>query len=122
MAEVILSDVAKEVTFIARRGDTLTATFQFEFSEGSGLSLTGASAKMTVRGKQQGLAPVLSLSTPSDALSIQGSAIVLNVPNTQMGFSANDGYVWDLQVTHTGGIVKTYCYGSFQLKPDVSNA
>lgn len=81
------------------------------------IDLTGATVKIDIK-KQCGDTTAISM-TNGDGISVGGvnnnSITVNKVINIDAG-----NYVWDMQVTFTTGVVKTYLWGNFIVSQDIT--
>jgi hypothetical protein len=103
-----------------RRGDTWDGINSITISvNGSPINLTGATVKMEFR--QSLDSPVaLTLSTTNNSILITnavGGVIQIPAKKIEIPFAK---YLYDLQVTFSNGVVKTYMSGTWEITADIT--
>jgi hypothetical protein len=103
------------------KGDTFDeVAFQLKIN-GSDVNLTGAVIKMQLRKSFTDTTPALSLT------SVGSAGITITTPatgsfkiNTQIIDIEVYNYLYDIQITFSTGVVKTYIQGSFNITNEVT--
>jgi len=113
-----MSDQIMPAVYSARiwKGDTFKRQFKLKNKEtGAQLDLDGAQVLIQVRSSKSD--PTVQLEFENgDGISVVNDAIVVEkVVNIAAG-----KYVWDMQVTHIDGVIRTYWVGALEVVLDVS--
>lgn len=104
--------------FTVTRNDTFNGT-QFTITVNSTLlDLTGYSIKMAVKSKIK-KDSVLTLTSTSGITISNSTAGVFQV-DSQIFTQPAGKYVYDIQLTSSSGVVKTYVSGNFDILPDIT--
>lgn len=102
------------------QGDTLRFTVTIKDPNGVPVNLTGYSVDAHLKENFLDNAPIeftCAVTTPtSGVVSVLLPAIITS------GLDANKSYIWDFQVTDTGGDVRTYLAGDVKVLPEVTSA
>jgi len=115
----ISTDIAKYKKITCRRRDTLSFWLDWvTVQDGSDIDLEGFGFLMQVKYNLSGNL-ALELSIENSRISISGKRTTFIVPNSGMDIPAGQ-YSYDLQVTYPSGTVRTWLYGIFVVKNDVS--
>jgi hypothetical protein len=103
-----------------RRGDTWDGINSITISvNGSPINLTGASVKMEFR-QSLDSPVVLTLSTTDNSIIVTNAAGgVISIPAKKIEIPFAK-YLYDLQVTYSSGVVKTYMSGTWEITPDIT--
>jgi hypothetical protein len=101
------------------RGDTWTRAWELKDAAGNTIDLTGASARLQVRDSAG--AVVISASTSDGRLTLTPASgrIDMLVPYSATGL-APGSYRFDLEVTHAGGLRRTYEQDTLVVLEDVT--
>lgn len=103
------------------KGDTFDeVTFQLKINNVA-VNLTGAVIKMQLRKKYSDIVAALSLTSASSVgITITNAATGEFKINQQIIDIEVYNYVYDIQITFSSGIVKTYVQGGFNVEPEVT--
>lgn len=107
---------------VCPQGVTYTETFTYSIG-GTAVNLSGYSASMQVRRSYDDLTALITLSSPSSGITLGGSAgtITLVIPfATTETFQAGQ-YIYDLELTSSGGIKDRLIQGTFTVSAEVTN-
>jgi hypothetical protein len=101
------------------RGDTWTRAWELKDAAGHPIDLTGASARLQVRDAAG--AVVIAASTADGRLTLTPASgrIDMLVPYSATGL-APGSYRFDLEVTHAGGLRRTYEQDTLVVLEDVT--
>ena len=101
------------------RGDTWTRAWELTDAAGNAIDLTGAAARLHVRDAAG--AVVIDASTADGRLTLTPASgrIDLLVPHAATGI-APGSYRFDLEVTHAGGLRRTYEQDTLVILEDMS--
>jgi hypothetical protein len=102
------------------RGDTWTRAWELRDAAGNPIDLTGASARLQVRDATG--AVVISASTTDGRITLTPASgrIDMSVPYSATGLAPGP-YRFDLEVTHAGGMRRTYEQDTLVVLEDVSH-
>lgn len=103
------------------KGDTFDqVAFQLKINE-SAVNLTGATIRMQLRKSYSDIVAALSLTSASSAgITITNAANGEFKINTQIIDIEVYNYVYDIQITFSSGVVKTYVQGGFNITNEVT--
>jgi len=103
------------------KGDTFDeVAFQLKINE-SAVNLTGATIRMQLRKSYSDTVAALSLTSVSSAgITITNAANGEFKINTQIIDIEVYNYVYDIQITFSSGVVKTYVQGGFNITNEVT--
>ena len=105
-------------------GDDFAVTIEAEPGTASPVNFAGATAKMSIKSRpadDEGDALLVLTSTPAAGLSFPGAGeIHIQLTDTQTAALPNAALYYDIQVTSSGGAVRTYTRGQLIVKPDVT--
>lgn len=109
------------LNFTHIKGDTFNQV-AFELKIDSvAVNLTGAVIKMQLRKNANDVSPALSLTSASSAgITITNATSGLFKINEQIIDIPVDTYQYDIQITFSSGVVKTYIAGSFNITPEIT--
>lgn len=105
----------EKIDFEWYRGDDETETLVFE-SEGKPVDFTGCEFAMDIV-PERGAILHLSL---TDGIVVQGNRMQIVMPHNKTANAEWRSAKYDLQMTDGVGRVKTLCYGSIKLTPDIT--
>ena len=119
MATTVKQNVSK-INYELRRGDTFNPTIAYKDSAGAIIDLSTHTAKMDLKNEIDG--------TIIDSLTqLAGITLAATDPNITILISDTDTaaytvtpMVYDLELTDSGGVVKTLMEGTISLKLDVT--
>jgi hypothetical protein len=103
-----------------RRGDTWDGINSIAINvNGAPINLSGASIKMEFR-ENIDYPVVLTLSTQNSGIQILNAATgTIRLPSHNVEIPCGH-YMYDLQVTYSTGVVKTYITGSWEIVADIT--
>jgi hypothetical protein len=97
-------------------------TFTYKNSAGVAINLTGYTAAMQLRSEPSDTLAVLSLSSPSNGITITGATGTIAVHATAAqtgGISAGD-YYYDLEITSGAGVITRLVQGQIEVSAQVT--
>jgi len=108
--------------FIIDQGANWSVTFVYKNSAGTAINLTGYTAALQIRDTYADSTTDLSLSSPSNGITITGATGTIAVTATaaQTAAIAAGNYVYDLEITSGGGIVTRLVQGKVSVSPQVT--
>lgn len=103
------------------KGDTFDeVNFELKINDAI-VNLTGATIRMQLRTNVNDVTPALSLT------SVANAGITINAPtlgqfkiNQQIIDIAIGNYLYDIQITYSSGVVKTYIKGTFTITQEIT--
>ena len=104
------------------QGATWSVTVTYEDSAGAPINLTGYTAAMQIRQQYSSDVADLTLTTSNGGISITGltGTVVVNITDEQTGALDEGYYVYDLELTSTGGQVTRLIQGQLTVAPEVT--
>lgn len=104
------------------QGATWSVTITYENPAGTPVNLTGYTAAMQIRQQYSSDVADLTLTTANGGISITGATgkVVVNMTAAQTRDLEEGYYVYDLELTSTGGIVTRLIQGQFTVAPEVT--
>ena len=107
--------------FVIDQGSDWYATFVYKDSGGTAINLTGYTAALQIRDTYADSTTDLSL-TSTSGITITGATGTLAVRATaaQTAVIAAGQYVYDLEITSSGGIVTRLVQGKISVSPQVT--
>jgi hypothetical protein len=104
------------------QGATFSLQVVYKDENGVAINLTGYTAALQVRQNYYDTTAVVSLSSPSNGITITGATGTINITMTAVQTGALDEgfYVYDLEITSSGGIVTRLIQGQFTVSPEVT--
>lgn len=124
MAVINLADAVRE-DFVVTRGDTLamgTNRFWSDSAKTVPIDITGDSFKMEVKDAEGTI--ILTLVTPTNFVIHDTNEVDIVASGTQMEVEPSPNgqpYSYDIEWTKSTGVIKTYQYGYFTIKKDITN-
>ena len=110
-------DNAQRVDIICRKGDTFSIEVDFFDANNQPINLTSYTFKMEVSESDTSASPVLDDTDFSYTANSTGKLFVTATAATMLTISAGV-YIYGLQSTDAG-VVKTWLFGTFEVKEDV---
>jgi hypothetical protein len=110
-------DNAQRVDIICRKGDTFSIEVDFFDANNQPINLTSYTFKMEVSESDTSASPVLDSTDFVYAANSTGTLFVTATAATMLTISAGV-YIYGLQSTDAG-VVKTWLFGTFEVKEDV---
>lgn len=103
------------------QGSTWDVSLTYNDSAGSPVNLSNYTASMQVRNSYKSPTTILSL-TNSSGITLGGSAgtISIDIPASVSQTVAAEKYVYDLELTSSGGTVTRLVQGTFTVTPEVT--
>jgi len=103
------------------RGDTFPGLTITEITvNNEAMSTTLASVRMDIRTKANASTATKALTSAGGDITIDDAAAWgFTIEPFAIDFAARD-YVYDIETTDSGGTVRTYVYGKFRVKQDVT--
>jgi hypothetical protein len=97
-------------------------TFTYKDSAGAAINLTGYTAAMQLRSEPSDATSVLSLSSPSNGITITGATgtIAVRATAAQTGAISEGYYYYDLEITSGAGIITRLVQGQIEVSPQVT--
>lgn len=111
--------IVQNHTITVVRGDTWN-DLRVRWLDSAGVAVVIASARLQVRANVDSETPIVSLSSPSGGITIDGSNHILPVLTAAQTAALSTGGVYDLEATSASGDVVTLLRGPFRLVKDVS--
>lgn len=104
------------------QGATWTLQVVYKDDSGTPINLTGYTAALQVRQNYYDTAALITLTSPSGGIVITGATgtIDITMTNVQTGSLDEGFYVYDLEITSSGGIVTRLIQGQFTVSPEVT--
>ena len=108
--------------FVIDQGANWFVTFVYKNSAGTAINLTGYSAALQIRDTYADSTTDLSLTSPSGGITITAATGTIAVTATavQTAAIAAGSYVYDLEITSSGGIVTRLVQGKISVSPQVT--
>ena len=108
--------------FIIDQGANWFVTFVYKDAAGTPINITGYTAALQIRDTYADSTTDLSLTSPSGGITITGATGTIAVTATavQTAAIAAGNYVYDLEITSTGGIVTRLVQGKISVSPQVT--
>ena len=108
--------------FVIDQGADWFVTVVYKDSAGVAINLTGYTAALQIRDTYADSTTDLSLTSPSGGITITGATgtIAIRATAAQTGAIAAGQYVYDLEITSSGGIVTRLIQGKISLSPQVT--
>lgn len=108
----------KTRNFQVVEGDSFTASVTLrDKATGNPIVLTGAAVKMQLRTSYDAILPSLEFAV-GDGITVDGANGIISL-NKAIDIAAGE-YVYDLQVTFSGPVVRTYLRGRFKVLEGVT--
>ena len=104
------------------QGATFNLEVIYKDEAGTPINITGYSAALQIRQNYYDTTALLTLTSPSGGIVITGAAGKINITMTdvQTGSLDEGFYVYDLEITSSGGIVTRLIQGQFTVSPEVT--
>ena len=104
------------------QGATWTLQVVYKNDAGTPINLTGYTAALQVRQNYYDTTALLTLTSPSGGIVITGATGTIDITMTavQTGSLDEGFYVYDLEITSSGGIVTRLIQGQFTVSPEVT--
>jgi hypothetical protein len=104
------------------QGATFSLTVVYKDENGVAINLTGFTAALQIRQSYSDAAALVTLSSPSNGIAITPltGTIVITMTAAQTGSLDEGYYVYDLEITSSGGIVTRLIQGQFTVSPEVT--
>jgi hypothetical protein len=124
MASINLADAVREDITVTR-GDSLamgTNRFWSDSAKTVPIDISGDTFKMEVKDSAGTI--ILTLVTPTNFVIHDTNEVDIVASNTQMEVEPSPNgqpYSYDIEWTKSTGVVKTYQYGYFVIKNDITN-
>jgi hypothetical protein len=108
--------------FVIDQGANWFVTVVYKDSAGTAIDLTGYTAALQIRDTYADSTTDLSLTSPSGGITITGATgtIAITATAVQTAAIAAGTYVYDLEITSSGGIVTRLIQGKISLSPQVT--
>jgi hypothetical protein len=108
--------------FIIDQGADWFITVVYKNSTGTAINLTGYTAALQIRDTYADSTTDLSLTSPSGGIVITGATGTISITATaaQTAAIAAGTYVYDLEITSSGGIVTRLIQGRISVSPQVT--
>jgi hypothetical protein len=108
--------------FVIDQGANWFITVIYKDSTGTPINLTGYTAALQIRDTYADTTTDLSLTSPSGGIVITGATgtIAITASAAQTAAIAAGTYVYDLEITSSGGIVTRLIQGKISLSPQVT--
>ena len=108
--------------FVIDQGANWFVTVVYKDSTGTAINLTGYTAALQIRDTYADSTTDLSLTSPSGGITITGATgtIAITATAAQTAAIAAGSYVYDLEITSSGGIVTRLIQGQISLSPQVT--
>jgi len=113
---------AGNYNFVIDQGANWFLTVVYKDSTGTAINLTGYTAALQIRDTYADSTTDLSLTSPSGGITITGATgtIAITATAVQTAAIAAGSYVYDLEITSSGGIVTRLIQGKISLSPQVT--
>jgi NADH:ubiquinone oxidoreductase subunit F (NADH-binding) len=97
-------------------------TFTYQNSSGTPINITGYTAALQLRSEPSDATAVLSLSSPSNGITITGATGTVAVTATaaQTGAISPGYYYYDLEITSGSAVVTRLAQGQIEVNPQVT--
>ena len=107
---------------IIDQGANWFITFTYQDSAGVAINITGYTAALQLRSEPSDATAVLSLSSPSNGITITGATgtIAVTASAAQTGAISEGFYYYDLEITSGAGIVTRLVQGQIEVSPQVT--
>ena len=104
------------------QGATWTLEVVYKNEAGTPINLTGYTAALQIRQNYYDTTALITLTSPSNGIVITGATGKINITmtNVQTGGLDEGFYVYDLEITSSGGIVTRLIQGQFTVSPEVT--
>jgi hypothetical protein len=104
------------------QGADYYVNFQYKDSAGVAINLTGYTAAMQLRFTPESATAVLSLSSPSNGITITGATglVAVRITAAQTTTLSPIIYAYDLELTSGAGIVTRLVQGNFTVSAEVT--
>jgi len=108
--------------FVIDQGANWFVTVVYKDSAGVAIDLTGYTAALQIRDTYADSTTDLSLTSPSGGITITGATgtIAITATAVQTAAIAAGTYVYDLEITSSGGIVTRLIQGKISVSPQVT--
>jgi hypothetical protein len=113
--------IAAKHNLIIDQGADWSITLTYKDGSGVAIPLTGYTSSMQLRKHYDDASAVLSL-TSSSGMTITASTgtIVIRATSAQTGAIVAGDYVYDVEISTSGGVVTRLIYGSVKVRPQVT--
>jgi hypothetical protein len=113
---------AANSNFVIDQGANWFITVVYKDSAGTPINLTGYTAALQIRDTYADTTTDLSLSSPNGGITITAATGTLAITATaeQTGAIAAGNYVYDLEITSSGGVVTRLIQGKISVSPQVT--
>ena len=104
------------------QGATFQLTVVYKDDAGLPINLTGYTAALQVRQNYYDTTALLTLTSPSAGIVITGATgtIAITMTDVQTGSLDEGFYVYDLEISSSGGTVTRLIQGQFTVSPEVT--
>jgi len=104
------------------QGATFQLTVVYKDDAGLPINLTGYTAALQVRQNYYDTTALLTLTSPSGGIVITGATgtIAITMTDVQTGSLDEGFYVYDLEISSSGGTVTRLIQGQFTVSPEVT--
>ena len=108
--------------FVIDQGADWFVTVVYKDSAGVAINLTGYTAALQIRDTYADSTTDLSLTSPSGGITITGATgtIAITATAAQTAAIPAGSYVYDLEITSSGGIVTRLIQGKISISPQVT--
>ena len=106
-------------------GDDFSVKLNFQVEDDTGAfvpaDFSGCSAKMQIKRRSGTSAALVTLASPSSGLSFpSASSLVISITKAQTAILSSLDLMYDLEVTDTLLNVRTYLYGTFDVRKQIT--
>jgi len=117
-------DTAARLDIICRKGDTFSLALDFEKEDGAG-GTAGAATEWDMDVRETDTSDTAIIEDTSFTYTVSNgkktnSKLTIVASAATMAAISSGLYVYDLQRTTTGSVVKTHLYGTFKVNEDVT--
>lgn len=112
---------AATYNIVADQGATFSRVITWKTTAGTPVDLTGYTAKMQVRVTYSSPSAVLTLSTAAGSIVLGGALGTITITGAASSMTMDgNNYVYDLELTSSGGAVTRLVMGNFTVRAEVT--